>query len=175
MERRIIALISGITALAFPGAAASGPEFVEQAQVIEAQPVYESIGVSYPATECRIERVTRNYRRRGAYAAPITGGIVGGVLGNRLGRGRGETALTVAGALLGATLGHEYQASHSRQRPVVEHVRRCKTVHRRKQQQQLAGYRVKYRYDGHIFHTQTIEHPGEHIPVRIAVSPASGF
>ena len=106
----------------------------------------------------------------------ITGGIIGGVLGHELGRKkRGETALTVAGTLLGAYLGNEYNRSHTRHRPAVEHVRQCETVERYEQEQQLTGYRVKYRYDGHIFYTQTKEHPGKYIPVRVRVSPTREF
>ena len=176
MKHKSTALIIGITALAISGTAVARPGYVEQARVIEAQPVYETVEVSYPVTECRTERVVRDNYRRGGYVAPIAGGILGGVLGHELGRKkRGETALTVAGTLLGATLGHEYQRSSVRQRPTVEHVRRCETIDRYEQEQQLTGYRVKYRYDGHIFHTHTTEHPGKHIPVRVKVSPAREF
>ena len=176
MKRMTTVLISGITALAFAGTAVSRPGFIEQARVIEAQPVYETVEVSYPVTECRMERVTRNERGHGGYVAPLAGGILGGVLGHELGRKkRGETALTVAGTLLGAALGHEYQRSHARYRPAVERVRRCESVDRVEEQQQLTGYRVKYRYDGRLFDTFTTEHPGRHIPVRVRISPAKTF
>ena len=176
MKAKMQALIIGMTALTVSGTAAAGSGFIEQARVIEAEPVYETVEVSYPVTECRTERVVRNDRRRGSYVAPITGGIIGGVLGHELGRKkRGETALTVAGTLLGAHLGNEYNRSHTRHRPAVEHVRQCETVERYEQEQQLTGYRVKYRYDGHIFYTQTREHPGKYIPVRVRVSPTREF
>ena len=176
MGHKSILLIFGITALTVSGAALSRPGFVEQAQVSEAQPVYETVEVSYPVNECRMERVVREGPGHGAYVAPIAGGIIGGVLGHELGRKkRGETALTVAGTLLGATLGHEYHRSLARYRPAVEHVRHCETVDRYEQEQQLTGYRVKYRYDGHVFHTHTTEYPGKYIPVRVKVSPAEGF
>ena len=103
------------------------------------------------------------------------GGIVGGVVGNQFGGGHGKTALTVAGTLLGASVGHEYNRSHYRPRSTVEHVRRCETVDRYEQQQQLVGYRVKYRYEGQIYYTETDEHPGKFIPVRVRVTPANGI
>jgi uncharacterized protein YcfJ len=58
---------------------------------------------------------------------------------------------------------------------VVEHVQHCETVDRYEQQQQLVGYRVKYRYEGQTYYTQTTEHPGKHIPVRVDVYPANGI
>lgn len=175
MKRIITALTFTIPALALPGAAVSGQGFIEQARVIDAQPVYETVEVAYPVTECWTERVIRNDHGHGNYAAPITGGIVGGLLGHRLGKGRGRAPLAVVGTLLGASIGHEYNASHSRRRPVVDHVRRCETVDRYEQQQKVTGYHVKYRYDGQTFYTQTSEHPGQRIPVRVSVSPANGY
>jgi uncharacterized protein YcfJ len=55
---------------------------------------------------------------------------------------------------------------------MVEHVRHCETVDRYEEEQELTGYRVKYRYDGRIFYTHTTEHPGKYIPVRVKVSAA---
>ena len=173
MDRKSITTIIGISVLTLSGAAASRPGFVEQARVIDAEPVYETVTVSYPVTECRMERVVHEGYRRGGYVAPIAGGIIGGVLGHEIGRKkRGDTALTVAGTLLGATLGHGLHSAHARYRPTVEHVRRCETVDRYDEQRQLTGYQVKYRYDGRIFHTYTAEHPGKYIPVRVKVSAA---
>ena len=173
MKRIITVLTFGIWALAFSGAAVSEHDFIGKARVIEAQPLYETVEVARPATECWMEQVTRNHQRRDNYIAPIAGGILGGVAGHQFGGGRGKTALTVVGTLLGASLGREYNRSHYRQRPMVEHVRRCETVDRYEQQQQLTGYRVKYRYEGKTYYTQTTEHPGKFIPVRVKVSPAN--
>jgi len=173
MKRIMTALIFGIPALAFSGAAVSEHDFIGKARVIKAQPLYETVEVAYPATECWTEQVTRKHQRRGEYIAPIAGGILGGVAGHQFGGGRGKTALTVVGTLLGASLGQEYNRSNYRQRPTVEHVRRCETVDRYEQQQQLTGYRVKYRYEGKTYYTQTTDHPGKFIRVRVKVSPAN--
>ena len=175
MKRIMTVMTLGISALAFSGAAVSGHGFIGKAKVIEAQPLYETVEVTHPVTECWTERVTRNSHRPGSYIAPIAGGIIGGVVGHQFGNGRGKTALTVAGTLLGASLGHGYSSSHHRQRQTVEHVRHCETVDQYEQQQQLIGYRVKYRYEGQTYYTQTTEHPGKHIPVRVKVSPVNGI
>jgi uncharacterized protein YcfJ len=175
MKRIMTVMTLGISVLAFSGAAVSGHGFIGKAKVVEATPLYETVEVAQPVTECWTERVTRNHRGHGNYIAPIAGGVIGGFVGNELGRGRGKTALTVAGTLLGASLGHNYHDSHRRQRPVVEHVKRCETVDRYEQERQLVGYRVKYRYEGQTYYTQTTEHPGKHIRVRVKVSPVNGI
>ena len=175
MKRLMTVLIFGTSALAFSGAAVSEHSFIGKARVIEAVPQYETVEVANPVTECWTERVARNDHRRGGYTAPLAGGIVGGVVGNQFGRGRGKTALTIAGALLGASIGNDHNTSHYRGRRGVEHVQRCETVDRYEQQQQLAGYRVKYRYEGQTYYTQTAEHPGNFIPVRVKVSAVNGI
>jgi uncharacterized protein YcfJ len=175
MKQIVTVVTIGVWTLVFSGAAVSGHGFIDKASVIEARPLYETVEVAQPVTECWTERVTQNERRHGAYIAPIAGGIVGGVLGNELGRGRGKTALTVAGTLLGASIGHGYSTSQHRQRPSVEHVRHCDTVERYEQQKQLVGYRVKYRYEGQTYYTQTAKHPGKYLRVRVDVSPVSGI
>jgi len=175
MKHIMTAMTLGISVLAFSGAAVSGHGFMGKAKVVEATPLYETIEVARPVRECWTERVTRNHHRAGAYIAPIAGGIVGGVVGHQFGGGRGKTALTVAGTLLGASLGHGYSNSHHRPRSTVEYVERCETVDRYEQQQQRVGYRVKYRYEGQTYYTETTEHPGKFIPVRVRVSPANGI
>jgi uncharacterized protein YcfJ len=175
MKRIMTVFTIGFSALAFSAAAVSGNGFIDQARVIEAQPQYETITVANPVTECWTETVNRSHHRPGAYIAPIAGGIVGGVVGHQFGKGRGKTALTVAGTLLGASFGHGIGQSHYRPRPTVEHIRRCETVDQYEEQQQLVGYRVKYRYEGQTYYTQTTEHPGKHIPVRVNVYPANGI
>jgi len=174
MKRTMMAFTLAASALACSGAAVSGQDFVDQARVIKADPLYETIQVARPVTECWTERVTRHDPRRGAYIAPIAGGILGGVVGHQFGKGRGKTALTVAGTLLGASLGRGYSTAQHRPRPRVENVQQCKTVNRYERAQHLVGYRVKYSYEGQTHYTQTTEHPGEFIPVRVRVSPANG-
>jgi uncharacterized protein YcfJ len=149
------------------------PGYVDTAEVIQAEPQYDLVQVAHPVYECRVERVTHANQGYGAYAGPVAGGIIGGVLGNRLARGRGRTAMTVAGTLLGASVGHSLGAASYRP-PTTANVRRCTTVNRYEQRQQLLGYRVDYRYEGQTFSTRTRGHPGRFIRVRVNVDPVDG-
>jgi len=175
MQRILSAITYGVTGLVLSTTAVSGHAdqgFMDNARVVRADPLYESVEVAVPVRECWTETVTRGGRNHGSYTAPIAGGIVGGLVGNRLGRGHrsGRTALTVAGTLLGASIGNDIRATSYR-RPGIERVRRCETVDHYEEQQQLVGYRVEYRYEGQTFTTRTSEHPGEYIRVHVNVDP----
>ena len=148
------------------------PGYVDSAEVVQAQPLYAAVQVAVPVTECWMERVAHPGAGRGAYAAPVVGGIIGGVVGNRLAGGGDRTAMTVAGTLLGASVGHNL--GPARRPPVVSDVRRCRTVNRYERRQQLVGYRVDYRYEGQTFSTRTGTHPGRFIRVRVDVDPVDG-
>ena len=175
--RPIIAAIPiGMTVLTSCSTVPSGPEvpgYVDTAEVIQAEPLYKPMQVAHPVNECWIERVTYDSPAHNAYAGPVAGGVIGGVLGNHLARGRGRTAMTVAGTLLGASIGHRLSAASYRP-PTTADVRRCATVNRYEQRQQLVGYRVDYRYEGQTFSTRTRGHPGRFIRVRVNVDPLDG-
>jgi uncharacterized protein YcfJ len=144
---------------------------IETAEVILAEPVYESRKIAHPVRECWNTQVTHDRRHTHNHAAPIAGGILGGLAGNSIGKGRGRKAMTVVGTLLGATIGHNV-SSPRRRAPVHKTVRRCKTVNRYEQQQHVVGYRVKFRYEGQNYTTHSRYHPGETIPLRVSVEPA---
>jgi uncharacterized protein YcfJ len=78
----------------------------------------------------------------------------------------------VAGTLLGASIGHDL-TPRRRGRGHVDSVRHCEVVDHYEQEQQLVGYRVKYRYEGQTFYTRTTEYPGKHIRVRVNVNPVN--
>ncbi|MGD8615520.1 MAG: glycine zipper 2TM domain-containing protein [Gammaproteobacteria bacterium] len=175
MRRITIALPVGmlLTSCTTVPSGPMAPVYVDMAEVIQAQPLYQDVQVARPVSECWIERVVDGAPRRSGYAAPLAGGIIGGVLGHALARGHARTPLTVAGAALGASLGQSFSAA-PRRSPVVRNVRRCATVSRYEQRQQLVGYRVDYRYEGQTFSTRTRSHPGRFIRVRVNVDPVDG-
>jgi uncharacterized protein YcfJ len=175
MRRIIITVPFGAMLLTACSTVPTGPAvpvYVDRAEVIDAQPLYQQVQVARPVNECWIERVAYDNRRAG-YAAPLAGGIIGGVIGHELARGHARTPLTVAGALLGASFGQSLGAA-SRRPPAFRNVRRCATVNRYEPRQQLVGYRVDYRYEGQTFSTRTRSHPGRFIRVRVNVDPVDG-
>ena len=174
MNKTLAAWIIGLSAMAT--AAQAGAEwhsgYVDTARVVSATPIYKTVRVYRPVEECWSERVVRpGYRSR---TPTIAGAIVGGVIGNQFGKGSGNTAMTVAGSLLGASIGRDagrYHGGHG----YVTRERRCETVDHYDSEEQLVGYRVKYRYKGQTFVTRTREHPGKRIPVRIDVEPVEDY
>ena len=63
--------------------------------------------------------------------------------------------------------GNQGYNNHSSRRP-VEH---CETRTITTYENRLTGYRVKYRYNGRIYQTNTKQHPGDRIAVNISVRP----
>ena len=176
MSYRIIAVLFALTLLNACSSMPSSPAvpgYVEMAPVIRAEPLYESVQVARPTSECWTETVAHSGPRHNAYAAPVAGGIIGGVIGRRLGRGGERLPLMVAGALVGASIGQRV-STPAYQPPVYSTEQRCRTVNRYEQRQQVVGYRVDYRYEGQTFTTRTSRHPGRFIRVRVNVDPVNG-
>jgi uncharacterized protein YcfJ len=149
------------------------PGYVDTAEVVQVEPLYQAVQVARPVNQCWTERVAQGNPGQGGYAGTVVGGILGGVLGNRLTRGRGRTPATVAGTLIGAAIGQGVSAA-SRRPPAMASVRRCRTMNRYEPRQLLIGYRVDYRYEGQTFTTRTRGNPGRFIRVRVDVDPVDG-
>lgn len=142
-------------------------EYVDYAQVIASEPIYETVQVIHPVRECWNEEV--EYRRGGESATgAIAGGVVGGVIGHQFGRGSGRAAMTMVGTLLGATVGRDLDGPERR---VIADERHCEIVDRYTEEKRLVGYRVTYRYKGKNLVTRTETEPGDTIPVRVAIEP----
>jgi uncharacterized protein YcfJ len=176
MNKKSATLMLGCLTLALSSQASArwGDSYVDTARVVSAIPIYETVEINRPVERCYDERVVQ---RRSPYhrnAGTLVGGIIGGVLGSRVGDGRGRTAATVAGTLVGASVGRnlDYGRDGSRR---VGYERRCELVDSFRSEEQLVGYRVKYRYKGKMFETRTDEHPGERIPVRVDVDPLERY
>lgn len=186
-------LILAAAALAFnlaPAAQAghsdftAADSFTDYAQVVSAEPVYETVLSSRPSESCWNERVrpAKYYRGHGAESGTpvLIGALIGGALGNELGHHKSNKRVgAVLGGLLGGSIArdvtrqnHAEREHYDSHRAGYKTVRRCETTYEEVEQQQLVGYDVSYRYRGQLFHTRTAQHPGKKVPLRISVSPA---
>ena len=150
------------------------PRFEDSAKVIDVKPIYQTFEISNPERYCWDEDASYYEPGRQNYTGTVLGGIVGGVMANQLyhGHGRGQDAATLAGTLLGGAIGHDLSENHRRGEWVNATERRCEVRDYTTYEERVVGYRVKYRYKGHVFTTRTKDHPGNRIPVRVGVVPA---
>ncbi|MDH3281753.1 MAG: glycine zipper 2TM domain-containing protein [Gammaproteobacteria bacterium] len=180
---KILTLVSGTVflSMALSGAAYAGPgkhkhnySYQEYARVIKVRPITEIVEVSTPRQECWTEHVTRHGHSHTSYTPEIVGGIIGAAVGNQFGGGSGRKVATAAGALLGGSIGrdYKYRRPHGGYHAYTEPVQRCETRHEYHSEERVVGYKVKYRYNGRVYHTRTDRHPGDRIPIRVNVTPA---
>ena len=59
-----------------------GASTYDEAQVLSAEPVYETVRREFPVQACREEQVAYRTGRHGFTTGPILGAIIGGALGN---------------------------------------------------------------------------------------------
>lgn len=140
--------------------------FEDYARVIESTPQYEEVNV--PRKECTSEYVPERRRHQGSLAGPIIGGIAGGVLGAQVGGGRGRVASSAAGAAIGAIVGDRL-SQRGDDEYYEREVRRCERVDH--WETRLTGYRVVYRYRGHVQTAFLPYDPGNRLRVRVAIEP----
>lgn len=184
MIRKTIVFMVTMAAVTLSPAAMAGHGGYQYAKVVDVEPVYRYVTIQVPEEECwtevRYETVERPRRRDSRSVMPtIAGGVIGGVVGRQFGSGDGRDAMTVLGTLIGASIGH--QASHRRYSEYDDYrhtrvrshpVERCETHYSTREERELDGYRVTYRYAGREYTTRTQEHPGKRIRVRVDVTPA---
>jgi uncharacterized protein YcfJ len=184
MIRKTIVFVVTMAAIALSPAALAGHDGYRYAKVVDVEPVYRYVTVRIPEEECwtevRYETVQRPRRRQSGSVVPtIAGGVIGGVVGRQFGSGNGRDAMTVLGTLIGASIGHEaghrghhdyddYGHTRVRSHPIE----RCETHYSTREERELDGYRVTYRFAGREYTTRTQEHPGKRIRVRVDVTPA---
>lgn len=143
------------------------------ADVLSADPWYETVEVTQPVEHCEDRRVVRE-RSGNTGTGALVGAIVGGVAGSNVGSGSGRRAATVAGAVIGGLVGNEAEANRSGDRGRDRYVSReteCEWVDEVVSEQQLAGYQVQYRYRGEIYVSRLTYDPGSKLRIRIAVTP----
>lgn len=182
MTRNKLAFLCGIGLSITCLTSQASDGFYDKARVVKVKPMYERVEVIRPETRCWNETVYHSPRHEShrSYTPTIAGAIVGGVVGNQFSDGGRRDALTVAGALLGASIGndishHHRRGHHRRGHGYRSTERRCETIEQVEEEQELIGYRVKYRYKGQTGWINTKHDPGEYIQVRVSVEPAQKY
>ncbi len=139
----------------------------------------------------------QSHQRRHRPEAVFIGGVIGGAIGHELTRsvnGRSHPGAVVAGAAIGAGLvaGHQHHnnSRHHRRELITTHHNHhrkhkkhrnnnhhrpqsrphCTTTEHVQRIKKPDGFTVTYRYRGQTFRTHTDHHPGDRIPVRVALS-----
>lgn len=154
---------------------------LDRAKVVAAEPVYRTVSYSEPIEQCRLidepAPATPRYR---SYTGPILGAIIGGAIGNAVGHSKTNKKVgTAVGAVLGGTIGRDVQRRAEQRRAdsygahSVRYETRevCETVYETREELELTGYDVTYRYAGQT-HTTRMDHdPGRYLDVRVRVTP----
>ncbi len=145
---------------------------VAYATVLSAQPIEQSFVERVPREECWSEPVVETERHRSSATGTILGGIIGAAVGNRLGHNKSNKRVgAVAGALLGASIGNDISSRHHRASRHYREQTQCRTVYDEIEQSRTVGYRVKYRYNGQTYTTQTRHHPGDTLKLQLTFAP----
>jgi uncharacterized protein YcfJ len=133
-------------------------------RVMAARPIYRQVAIEVPRESCRVRTVARESRNGDSFAGTVVGGLVGAAIGHEIGNGRG--AATAVGGLIGASIGNDAGSSRT-VRYRDEEI--CRTSYRTEYENRIVGYDVSYKYNGRIYQTRTDRHPGDRIPISVAV------
>jgi uncharacterized protein YcfJ len=190
---------ASLAAIAVTAAMAQSPgqTYNDTAQVLSAQPIYQSNSV--PRQDCVNETVTTDRRvpaqgytnagypqaapsgERTVGAGTVIGAIIGGVVGHQFGRSSGGRDVgTGVGVVAGGLIGNQIENSPSAGQPVAgparvdyvpetRNVQRCTTVYDNRDE--VVGYNVAYRYQGRDYTTRMDYNPGATMNVRVNLAP----
>ncbi len=99
------------TLIAVGSMSARAFDFIDEAQVVAATPIYET--VNQPTQDCwndtgaPVTTTTYVDAPPRSYGGAAIGGVAGGVIGNQMGAGNGRIATTAVGAAVGAIAGDQ--------------------------------------------------------------------
>jgi len=166
-----------IPSLAFAGPGGHGVGY-DRAKVVGVDPVYQSVSYSVPVEQCRLVEIPVEDRSaRTSFTGPIVGAIVGGAIGNAVGHNKSNKRVgTVVGAILGGSIGRDVSNRNRRDRyeshgTTYRTEQVCETFHETREELELTGYEVRYRYAGRIHTTHMDRDPGKYVKVRVQVTP----
>jgi uncharacterized protein YcfJ len=162
---------AGLALLLITPAVADDSFYYDHAKVIDSRPVYETVRITTPDTRCRERHVSERPMPR-SYTSVVTGGIIGGVIGNQVVHGKYRDWGTVAGALLGGSLGNDYYHRTQVAPTGGRSDYRCREIERVREERQLVGHEVTYRYHGRDYVTMMDHDPGRRVRVAVSVDVA---
>ena len=157
-----IAIISSAVLLALEGGVAQASDFVDNAQVISATPIVQSVSQQVCQPQTVVTQPPPPSQGSGI-AGGIIGGLAGGLLGAQVGHGSGKTAATIVGAAGGAIVGNQIASSPSA--PTAQTVQACSNV----THDVITGYTIVYRYNGREITTSMPYNPGSYVKVGVGV------
>jgi uncharacterized protein YcfJ len=151
MKMMVLIAVIGLSVSAGAQAQAS---FRDQAEVIDAQPVYRQVAGNY----CQQPVASAERNTFGM----VLGGVIGAVVGNQIGGGSGRDIATAAGAAIGGAIGGDYP---SESRPHA--VNNCGYMEER-----IVGYRGRVLYNGREFPINSHRplRVGEMINIRVNIA-----
>ena len=172
MNRTIIALgISFSAFLALPAWASPEGARLAWAEVLEAEPVRQTVRIPVRQEVCWDEEVFHEVPARRSATPAIFGAIIGGVIGNQFGGGSGRDLMTMAGAALGSSVATDQQRLKHPDRFYASTERRCDTETRWRREERIVGWDVTYEFQGEIYQARLQDAPGDRIRIRVDVTP----
>lgn len=143
------------------------------ARVVSKTPLYRQVRIEVPRQECQDVQVQPQTNPNAHTAAgAILGGVIGGVLGHQVGGGRGKDVATAVGAVAGAATGAGI-ANNAAGPAQPQTVQQCRQIMDYRTEQQPDGFDVVYEYAGVNYRTHSAYDPGDRLPVRVSVMPAT--
>lgn len=136
--------ITTFAALAFAMPAAA-ETFYDQARVLDTQPVYETRQVPVQVQECGYEQPST--------PRPVDPTTLG------------DARATEPGADLLGALARDVEL-----REAPAEIYRCRMATRMESKNELAGYRVRYEYEGRVYERRMAEQPGDTIRVGVQLT-----
>ncbi len=131
------------------------PAAIETARVLEARPAYAAANTYQECWNPRAGHYEelRGTRHANRVAGTAAGAVVGGVIGNQFDHGGG----TAAGAIIGGLIGNQIAREREDDQPDLDRAR-CRVAS--EGPSELAGYDVRYRYNGQEYTTRLDHDPG---------------
>jgi len=159
--------------LLLPALALGHHEREEWANVLDKQPVIETLRIPVDQEVCWDEQVQYPVPERRSATPLILGAIIGGVIGNQFGGGSGRDLMTAAGAALGTSIAADQQAQRYPPRYYQALEQRCRVDRQWRTEERVVAWDVTYEYLGQVYRTRMRDEPGERIAVRVQVSPVN--